>query len=166
MENKKVIEVLEKDIAEMQDKIKWYEQYIEQNNKRPNEYNLKANRKYRQSIKNLKEYIKAYNHAINCVGAIVQIRAERDIAIQQLNELGYQFGEKVWYNMLEDKPKEDEDVLVQLDDFYYIAHYKGVVYATDETETEIWEFEDFEYTNEELEDFYKIHRWRKIRSDE
>ena len=112
------------------------------------------------------EFTQALSHAINCVGAIEQIKWERDIAIQQLNELGYQFGEKIWYDMLEDKPKVDEDVLVQLDDDYYIAHYEGVVYATDEKETEMWGFEDFEYTNEELEDFYKVHRWRKIRSDE
>ena len=111
------------------------------------------------------EVVKALSHAINCVGAIEQIKWERDIAISQLNELGYQLGEKIWYDMLEDKPKEDEDVLVQLDDLYYIAHYKGVVYSTDEKETEIWGFEDFEYTNDELEDFYKIHRWRKIRND-
>ena len=37
----------------------------------------------------------ALDHAINCVGAIEQIKWERDIAIQQLNELGYQFGEKI-----------------------------------------------------------------------
>ena len=37
----------------------------------------------------------ALSHAINCVGAIEQIKWERDIAIQQLNELGYQFGEKI-----------------------------------------------------------------------
>lgn len=37
----------------------------------------------------------AIDHAINCVGAIEQIKWERDIAIQQLNELGYQFGEKI-----------------------------------------------------------------------
>lgn len=41
------------------------------------------------------KYIQAIDHAINCVGAIEQIRAERDIAIQQLNELGYGFGEKI-----------------------------------------------------------------------
>ena len=41
------------------------------------------------------EVVQAIDHAINCVGAIEQIRAERDIAIQQLNELGYQFGEKI-----------------------------------------------------------------------
>ena len=47
--------------------------------------------------KQLKNYdvVQALDHAINCVGAIEQIRAERDIAIQQLNELGYQFGEKI-----------------------------------------------------------------------
>ena len=39
--------------------------------------------------------IQAIDHAINCVGAIEQIKWERDIAIQQLNELGYQFGEKI-----------------------------------------------------------------------
>lgn len=38
---------------------------------------------------------KALDHAINCVGAIEQIKWERDIAIQQLKELGYQFGEKI-----------------------------------------------------------------------
>ena len=37
----------------------------------------------------------ALDHAINCVGAIEQIKWERDIAIQQLNDLGYQFGEKI-----------------------------------------------------------------------
>ena len=37
----------------------------------------------------------ALDHAINCVGAIDQIKWERDIAISQLNELGYQFGEKI-----------------------------------------------------------------------
>ena len=111
------------------------------------------------------EVVKAIDHAINCVGAIEQIKWERDIAISQLHELGYDLGEKIWYDMLEDKPKEDEDVLVQLDDSYDIAHYEGVVYATDEKETEIWGFEHCEYTKDELEDFYKVHRWRKIRSD-
>ena len=37
----------------------------------------------------------ALDHAITCVGAIEQIKWERDIAISQLNELGYQFGEKI-----------------------------------------------------------------------
>ena len=37
----------------------------------------------------------AIDHAINCVGAIEQIKWERDIAIQQLNELGYDLGEKI-----------------------------------------------------------------------
>ena len=41
------------------------------------------------------EFTQALSHAINCVGAIEQIKWERDIAIQQLNELGYQFGEKI-----------------------------------------------------------------------
>lgn len=41
------------------------------------------------------DYSQALDHAINCVGAIEQIKWERDIAIQQLNELGYQFGEKI-----------------------------------------------------------------------
>ena len=41
------------------------------------------------------EVVQALDHAINCVGAIEQIKWERDIAIQQLNELGYQFGEKI-----------------------------------------------------------------------
>ena len=41
------------------------------------------------------EMLQSLDHAINCVGAIEQIQAERDIAIQQLNELGYQFGEKI-----------------------------------------------------------------------
>ena len=49
------------------------------------------------------EVVQALDHAITCVGAIEQIRAERDIAIQQLNELGYQFGEKV-------KPDEHENI--------------------------------------------------------
>ena len=49
------------------------------------------------------EVVQALDHAINCVGAIEQIKWERDIAIQQLNELGYQFGEKV-------KPDEHENV--------------------------------------------------------
>ena len=41
------------------------------------------------------EKLQAIDHAITCVGAIEQIKWERDIAIQQLNELGYQFGEKI-----------------------------------------------------------------------
>ena len=41
------------------------------------------------------EDLQALKNAINCVGAIEQIKWERDIAIQQLNELGYQFGEKI-----------------------------------------------------------------------
>ena len=52
---------------------------------------------------NTDEISQAIDHAINCVGAIEQIKWERDIAIQQLNELGYQFGEKV-------KPDEHENV--------------------------------------------------------
>ena len=67
METKQVIEVLEQ-IREEQD--------IKYNN---------FSEKYKQAI----------DHAINCVGAIEQIKWERDIAIQQLNELGYQFGEKI-----------------------------------------------------------------------
>lgn len=46
-------------------------------------------------------YIQAIDHAINCVGAIEQIKWERDIAIQQLNELGYEFGEKINHNYRE-----------------------------------------------------------------
>jgi hypothetical protein len=42
-----------------------------------------------------KQEVQALDHAITCVGAIEQIKWERDIAIQQLNELGYQFGEKI-----------------------------------------------------------------------
>ena len=51
----------------------------------------------REDLKNSVDetILQALDHAINCVGAIEQIRAERDIAIQQLNELGYQFGEKI-----------------------------------------------------------------------
>ena len=41
------------------------------------------------------EMLQSLDHAINCVGAIEQIKWERDIAISQLNELGYQFGEKI-----------------------------------------------------------------------
>ena len=41
------------------------------------------------------EVVQALSHAITCVGALEQIIWERDIAIQQLNELGYQFGEKI-----------------------------------------------------------------------
>lgn len=37
---------------------------------------------------------KAIDHAINCVGAIEQIKWERDIAISQLNELGLELGQK------------------------------------------------------------------------
>ena len=37
----------------------------------------------------------ALDIAITTLGAIEQIKWERDIAIQQLNELGYQFGEKI-----------------------------------------------------------------------
>ena len=44
------------------------------------------------------EVVQALTHAINCVGAIEQIKWERDMAIQQLNELGYQFGEKIRSN--------------------------------------------------------------------
>ena len=56
----------------------------------------------------------AIDHAINCVGAIEQIKWERDIAISQLNELGYQFGEKVekqktWTEILKNKGYLFED---------------------------------------------------------
>ena len=42
----------------------------------------------------LDEEVQALDHAINCVGAIDQIKWERDIAIQQLNELGLDLGQK------------------------------------------------------------------------
>ena len=40
------------------------------------------------------ELQEALDHAINCVGAIEQIKWERDIAISQLNELGLDLGQK------------------------------------------------------------------------
>ena len=58
----------------------------------------------------------ALDHAINCVGAIEQIKWERDIAIQQLNELGYQFGEKIWKEFdLDNEELQDHH-------FYLVAH--------------------------------------------
>ena len=60
--------------------------------------------------------IQALDHAINCVGAIEQIKWERDIAIQQLNELGYQFGEKIWREFnLDNEELQDHH-------FYLVAH--------------------------------------------
>ena len=60
-----------------------------------------------------KRKVESLDHAINCVGAIEQIKWERDIAIQQLNELGYQFGEKVekktWTEILKNKGYLFED---------------------------------------------------------
>ena len=41
------------------------------------------------------EDLMAFDMATNALGAIDQIQWERDIAIQQLNDLGYGFGEKV-----------------------------------------------------------------------
>ena len=51
----------------------------------------------REDLKNSVDetILQALSHAITCVGAIEQIKWERDIAIQQLNELGYEFGEKI-----------------------------------------------------------------------
>ena len=37
----------------------------------------------------------AINNAITIVGAYEQIKWERDIAIQQLHDLGYELGEKI-----------------------------------------------------------------------
>ena len=41
------------------------------------------------------EMLQALGLAINCIGALPQIQWERDIAIDQLHELGYEFGEKI-----------------------------------------------------------------------
>ena len=51
----------------------------------------------REDLKNSVDetILQALDLAINCTGAIEQIKWERDIAIQQLNKLGYQFGEKI-----------------------------------------------------------------------
>ena len=59
----------------------------------------------------------AIDHAINCVGAIEQIKWERDIAIQQLNELGLALGQKTdevqraieFYGVFQDDYKTVED---------------------------------------------------------
>ena len=65
---------------------------------------------------NLLRYIKALDIAINCTGAIEQIKWERDIAIQQLNELGYQFGEKIWKEFDVDNEGLEDHY------FYLVAH--------------------------------------------
>lgn len=58
----------------------------------------------------------ALDHAINCVGAIDQIKWERDIAISQLNELGYDLGEKIWKEFdLDNEELQDHY-------FYLVAH--------------------------------------------
>ena len=63
-----------------------------------------------------KRKVESLDHAINCVGAIEQIKWERDIAIQQLNELGYQFGEKIWKEFdLDNEELQDHH-------FYLVAH--------------------------------------------
>ncbi len=54
-----------------------------------------------EQMQTLAELGKNYNKAqalkkaLMIIGAYKQVRWERDIAIQQLNELGYQFGEKI-----------------------------------------------------------------------
>lgn len=45
--------------------------------------------------KSLPDGIEAMKTAIMALGAIEQIRWERDVAIEQLHELGYEFGEKI-----------------------------------------------------------------------
>ena len=44
------------------------------------------------------ETLEALEMAKMCLGSIQQIQWERDVAIKQLNELGYEFGEKIKTN--------------------------------------------------------------------
>ncbi len=59
------------------------------------DYDEDGNAKPNNNYAYYDELLQALDYAINCVGAIEQIKRERDIAISQLNELGYQFGEKI-----------------------------------------------------------------------
>ena len=90
MDHKQVIEMLE-----------WLQKLWTDNDRlKPIEYyTLSARTKHTTfstsfSQESQERVTQALDQAINCVGAIEQIKWERDIAIQQLNELGYQLGEK------------------------------------------------------------------------
>lgn len=77
----KAIEYFKKQIEEYQENIKWYEKYIEQNNKRPSEYNIKANRNYRAKIKNLTEAIGYIDYAIKNIQSVevpVQVQIKKE----------------------------------------------------------------------------------------
>ena len=61
------------------------------------------------------------------IGAYKQVAWERDIAIEQLHELGYEFGQKIdsndgWIPCSEDMPKKDGK--------YIVCTTKGSVYCT------------------------------------
>ena len=91
MNNKQAIEVLEREKENIKTALWGINRRIE-NIKKRNEAPLDFDYEFK---KDKEECLQALDHAIMCVGALPQIRAERDIAIQQLNELGYEFGEKI-----------------------------------------------------------------------
>ena len=97
----------------------------------------------------------AIDHAINCVGAIEQIKWERDIAIQQLNELGYELGEKI---------REEEYRWVDVNNRLPIeSGYYLVTNGAKELDIRKYDYGWFHdmyrrYSDEEL----KVIAWRKI----
>ena len=77
-----------------------------------------------------REDVLAFEMATNALGAIDQIRWERDVAIEQLNDLGYGLGEK---------PREDNsssDKLIKASDAVDVVAKHSALYGDGEISTD------------------------------
>ena len=117
MNNKQAIEVLEREKENIKTALWGINRRIE-NIKKRNEAPLDFDYEFK---KDKEECLQALDHAIMCIGALPQIRAERDIAIQQLNELGYEFGEKIRAEdkkpLVVDTKKTNKNIRLTAEDF-------------------------------------------------
>ena len=117
MNNKQAIEVLE----QMKDETKialWGITRRIENIKKRNETPLDFDYEFK---KEKEEYIQALDLAIAQIQVNEQIRRERDIAIDQLHELGYEFGEKIREEdkrpLVVDTKKTNKNIRLTAEDF-------------------------------------------------
>lgn len=95
---------------------------------------------------------KAVEYAFSSLIVLEQIKWERDIALEQLEELGYSFGEKVWFPCDEQLPSSDGRFEVTIKGKNGKRHVEMCNFNKDAKHTP-WEIDNWEHEN--------VIAWRK-----
>lgn len=95
---------------------------------------------------------KAIDYAFSSLIVLEQIKWERDIALEQLEELGYSFGEKVWFSCDELLPSSDGKFEVTIKGKNGKRHVEMCDFHKDAKSTP-WGIENWEHGN--------VIAWRK-----